>query len=134
MTSGIGPLLGGGGGGSAGFTPAQIDQLGHLCTVVNCANIRVGWSPFRSFAFGNRVFLTPRDRCNLRAVAHEVFHVFQYQTFGFSEYLRRGVNDRAQELSGGNPYLNSSGDRNSLEGAAQASTIGVPRGVPLVGC
>jgi hypothetical protein len=109
-------------------------QLGHLCDIQDCTKINIATSPFaRSFTFGHTIRLSKSDRCDLSTLAHESFHVFQYNLFGFGEYLRRGVNDRMQEFTGpGSPYNNSFVDPNSLEGAAQA--VGRHYSGKIAGC
>ena len=95
--------------------------LGHLCAIIDCNRIGVVESPFsRSFTLGYTIWLAGRDRCALTTLAHETFHVYQWRVYGASDYLRRGVNDRVQELTGPTgPYDNGVSDPNSLEGAAQ---------------
>ncbi|MCY7378658.1 MAG: hypothetical protein LH467_04875, partial [Gemmatimonadaceae bacterium] len=112
---------------------AQISQLGFLCQLVDCTAIDLQTSPFeRSFTLGHTVRLSKADKCDLSALAHEVFHVHQYEIFGMAEYLRRGVNDRIQEIVGDDPYSNAPTDPNTLEATAQR--IGSRFRGKLAGC
>ncbi len=103
------------------LTPEEIKQLGKLCELTDCRKIDVKRSPFnRSFTLGHTIRLSKRDKCDLGTLAHEGYHVLQWEKYGATEYLRRGTNDRVQEWTGpATPYENSPDDPNSLEGAAQ---------------
>ena len=53
---------------------------------------------------GNHIYLADGDHDDFGTLAHEVTHAWQYQKYGSGEYYRRAVNDRVEELSGGDPY------------------------------
>jgi RHS repeat-associated protein len=117
-----------GGGGIAGplpgthLTAAQIEQLGSVCTQIDCTRITVLSCPqSRSFTIGYAICMGTDSKCSLQTLAHETFHVSQWVEQGAGEYFRRGINDREQEWFGpGSPYDNPKNDPNSLEPQAQA--------------
>jgi RHS repeat-associated protein len=96
-------------------------DLGKLCRQADCSKIHVyrgndgrganalrsavlKTSGGRSVTLGNNIYLSDRDANSRSALAHEATHAWQYQLLGGSEWLRRAVNDRVWEATGGNPY------------------------------
>jgi len=103
------------------LSAAERQKLGNLCNEADCSNIQVyrgnddkaanllrsavlTVSGGRSVTLGHNIFLGDDDIHDFASLAHETQHVVQYEKWGAAEYLRKGVNERAFEITGGNPY------------------------------
>jgi RHS repeat-associated protein len=103
------------------LTQRERRRLGDFCEEIDCDRVQIfdgrgtpsenrlrdgvlRASGGRSFTMGYNIYLSDRDIGNMEILAHEVFHVWQFATWGRGRYLRQGVGARIEELRGRNPY------------------------------